>query len=296
MLINEVCQMTSLTKKAVQYYIEAGLVCPSVLENGYRDFTESDVERLKKIAALRKLGLSALDIKSVLSDETGEALRKSAVQKRLDSQRAQEKNELLDKLSANKLSFSELSAHLEALEQNATIAEKLLDAFPGYFGRFISMHFARFLNEPITTHDQKLAYGEITAFLDGVPELVFPEDVKAYWGEATGGAGADIIGAIQEGSLRALGDIEAFLDENNAMLDEYLEFKLSGEYKASLPGRLEALLKEFCTSSGYYGVFIPAMKRLSPAYATYLEQMEAANEKLLARYPEIAVGANCVRP
>lgn len=48
MLINAVCKECSVTKKAVEYYIEQGLVSPTVQENGYRDFSEEDIRRLKK--------------------------------------------------------------------------------------------------------------------------------------------------------------------------------------------------------------------------------------------------------
>ncbi len=286
MLIHEVCVKTDLTKKAVEYYIEQRLICPAALENGYRDFNEADVERLKKIAVLRKLGLSALDIHAALSDETGEALRNIAVRKGLEAQREQAKKRLLGRLSAGKIDFSGLKAQLDALEKGATIAEKLLIAFPGYFGRFI---FARFLNEPIVSDEQKSAYREIVAFLDGVPELIFPDDIEAFWSEATDALGAEEIGAVLEGSKRALEDIEGFLQEHKTTLEDYFAFKRSEEYTSSAAGRLQALMKDFCGSSGYYDTFIPAMKRLSAPYVQYLEQMEAANEKLLARYPEAAM-------
>ncbi len=44
MLINEVCKKCRLTKKAVEYYIEQGLISPDIMENGYRDFSQDDVE------------------------------------------------------------------------------------------------------------------------------------------------------------------------------------------------------------------------------------------------------------
>ena len=47
MRIQEVSQYTGLTKKAIVYDVEQGLVCPAVLENGYRDFSGRDVERLE---------------------------------------------------------------------------------------------------------------------------------------------------------------------------------------------------------------------------------------------------------
>lgn len=68
MLIHEVFKECNL-KKAALYYTEQGLICPKVLENGYRDFSESDVERLKKIAVLRGLGLAISEIQKVLTSD-----------------------------------------------------------------------------------------------------------------------------------------------------------------------------------------------------------------------------------
>ena len=136
MLINEVSKLTGLTKKAIEYYIERGLVSPSTLNNGYRDFSQEDVEQLKKIAILRKLGISTDDINIVLSDESRNTLQTLSVQKELDIQRESAKKSILDKLSSGK-SYSEISAELELIENSKTIIEKLLEAFPGSDGRFI---------------------------------------------------------------------------------------------------------------------------------------------------------------
>jgi len=54
MLINEVSRRTNLTKKAIEYYTEQNLITPVILDNGYRDFSEMDVECLEKVAVLRK--------------------------------------------------------------------------------------------------------------------------------------------------------------------------------------------------------------------------------------------------
>lgn len=58
MLINEVCKKCGLTIKAIEYYEKQGLICPRVLENGYRDFSISEIEILEKVSVLRKLGFS----------------------------------------------------------------------------------------------------------------------------------------------------------------------------------------------------------------------------------------------
>ena len=45
MRISEVAKRAELTKKAVLYYCEQGLLFPKILENGYRSFSEADVIR-----------------------------------------------------------------------------------------------------------------------------------------------------------------------------------------------------------------------------------------------------------
>ena len=45
MLINEVCKECNLTKKAVEYYTEQGLIQPRITENGYRQLSEDVYQR-----------------------------------------------------------------------------------------------------------------------------------------------------------------------------------------------------------------------------------------------------------
>ena len=69
MLISEVCARTGLTRKAVRYYVDKGLLSPAARENGYRDFSADDMRRLERIAVLRRLGLGLSDIRAALADE-----------------------------------------------------------------------------------------------------------------------------------------------------------------------------------------------------------------------------------
>lgn len=286
MLIKEVCIAVKLTKKAVEYYIEQGLISPDILDNGYRNFSVEDLERLKKIAILRKLGLGTDDIKIALSDEDGHILKKLSVQKELTIQRDKAKQNLLDQISSGK-TWDEIGAELKSIEQNKTITEKLLDAFPGYYGRFISLHFCRFLNEPIKTDEQQAAYDEIVNFLDNVPMLEFPKDLKDFLIECTKNISTQTIAEMNEKTKQSIENPEAFLSDNKEKLDWYLEYKQSDEYKNSPAYRIEVTLKEFNSASGYYDIFIPAMKKLSTSYSKYYKQVEIANEKLLLEYPKI---------
>ncbi|WP_097028019.1 MerR family transcriptional regulator [Clostridium peptidivorans] len=286
MLIKEVCVAAKLTKKAVEYYTEQGLIFPDILENGYRDFSVDDLEMLKKIAILRKLGLGTDDIRIALSDEDGHTLKKLSVQKELTIQREKVKQNLLDQISLGN-SWDEISTDLESIEQSETITEKLLDAFPGYYGHFISLHFSRFLNEPIKTDEQQAAYDEIVDFVDNAPTLKFPNDLKDFLIECTKNISAQTITEMNEKAKQSIENPEAFLSDNKEMLEWYLEYKQSDEYKNSPAYRMQAILKEFNSMSGYYDIFIPAMKKLSISYSEYYKQLEIANEKLLLKYPEI---------
>ena len=49
MLINEIAKKCKITKKAVQYYTQQGLIVPAVMENGYHNFSEQDAEILKQV-------------------------------------------------------------------------------------------------------------------------------------------------------------------------------------------------------------------------------------------------------
>lgn len=285
MLINELAKLTNLTKKAIEYYTEQGLIFPVTLENGYRDFSENDVEYLKKVYVLRRLGLSIEDIKLVLEDKTGATLSKISVQKELYLQREQVKKSILEKLDSGK-SYAEISLELKALEQSANITDKLLEAFPGYYGRYVCLHFARFLNVPIETEEQQVAYQEVILFLDNVPSFDFPKELQEFLDENTKHISTKAINAMTDNMIKSVENPEKFLSDNKEILDLYLDYKQSEEYKNSPAYKIQELLKNFNNTSGYYDIFIPAMKKLSCSYAEYMMKMEAANEVMMSKYPE----------
>ncbi len=74
MKMKEVIEKTGLTDRAVRLYIDEGLALPDIEESysGRKsiDFSQSDVERLKNVALLRKAGFSIADIKSIVDDSS----------------------------------------------------------------------------------------------------------------------------------------------------------------------------------------------------------------------------------
>lgn len=291
MLIKEVCTQCGLTRKAVEYYEEQGLINPVTLENGYRDFSADNIERLKKTAILRRLNLSIEEIKEVLNNPSSDVLQRLSHQKDLELEREKVKQNLLEQLSVSG-NFNKIRTELNLIEQNKTITEKLLDIFPGYYGRFISLHFSSFLNEPITTVSQQRAFDEIVEFLDNVPSLVFPEDLYKYLDENTKHIGAQAIRDMRTNLKKSFDNPEQFMTDNKETLERYIAYKNSDEYKDSPACKLVTLMREFGSTSGYYDIFIPAMRTLSSSYNEYQKQLEIANEQMVKQYPEIQKWGN----
>lgn len=285
MMITEAGRQTGLTRKAIEYYIEQDLISPHTLENGYRDFDSSHLVRLKKISVLRRLGLNVDSIRLALADESGAFLQKLSVQKQLQAQTAQKKLLLLEKLGAG-ADYADIDRALESLEQNSTIAEKLLDAFPGYLGKYICLHFSGFLGEPAVTSKQKDAYRRVLSFLDSLPPLSFPADVQNYLDEYTSQITITQINTLIKNYRSSIEDPEKFLSEHKETLDYYFQWIRSDEYKNTPAYQLGLCLKEFNNSTGYYDIFIPAMKELSPSYAEFCQKSDLANQKLLKEYPD----------
>ncbi len=166
--------------------------------------------------------------------------------------------------------------------------EKLLDVFPGYYGRFLSVHFEQFLNEPIVTEEQNKAYSNIVEFLDSINNFSMSPELKSFLNENTTHITKEAMKDVSINMVHAIQDMDKFLADNKEFLEKYVAYKNSDEYKNSPAFELQLLLKDFNRTSGYYDIFIENMKKLSPKYEQYHEMLEAANETLMSQYPDIA--------
>lgn len=69
MKIKHVEELVGITRKNIRFYEEQGLLNPERADNGYREYHEADIKRLKQIKLLRKLSIPIEEIKKVLSGE-----------------------------------------------------------------------------------------------------------------------------------------------------------------------------------------------------------------------------------
>lgn len=87
MNIKEIEELSGLPRSGIRYYEAEGLLEPLRLPNGYRDYSEADLQTLLKIKRLRGLGLTLAGIRRVqagessLADELREALERLGEQR-----------------------------------------------------------------------------------------------------------------------------------------------------------------------------------------------------------------------
>ncbi len=288
MLINEIATKCNTTKKSVQYYVAEGLIIPKILENGYQDFSESDMELLKQVVLYRKLGLGIAEIKNVLKNP--DELTSTIHQRTLELEREKIKQELLRRIVAGE-KLENLEVEINNISASSVIIKKLAELFPGYYGKFLSLNFAGYLTGEIETEEQMKAFQQIIDFFDNVPDVDLPEDLQQYLDECSAmyasEAGEEVINDILRKKYDAIQNIEEFVADNKEILNNYMAMRQTEEFIQSPAFRLMEYMKRFCTNSGYYETFIPAMRRLSPLYDAYYTQMLVANEKFVEIYGQV---------
>ena len=66
MTIKELEQHLEIPRATIRFYEKENLIAPKRGDNSYREYSEEDVETLKKIIILRKIGFTVADIKNLL--------------------------------------------------------------------------------------------------------------------------------------------------------------------------------------------------------------------------------------
>ena len=276
MRIQEAAQRVGCTQRAVKYYETKGLLTISKSENGYRDYTEEDIARLHAISAYRKLGIGLADIRRLLENEDQALLRQILERKRNEQGvRAQEIAALEAYLAQPD------AARLDEAIDYGSLAQAIRAQIPGFYGDYFVSHFAPYLAHRIETQEQRDAYEKILAFWDGahirVPLLI---RLSAFIQKR-------LIPQPQLSAETLDARLHALL---NPTPEEYERIKRQTMHAVRMrqnpltrfnPGMIaQRRMMRALQDSGYNDVFIPQMKRLSPAYRAYHDALDALNARL----------------
>ena len=276
---NEVEKITGLTRKAILYYEDKGLIRPHKGENNYRTYSQDDADRLLQISIYRKLGLSISEIKNILSSkekEFGSILRDRQYKLELE----ESKKELLEKLIKSQ-DFEEISKELENLEKEESLYERLSRIFPGYFGHIFFMSYKSFLGDKLGK-DQEPAFHELVKILDSLEEINFPEDEKAYIEKLTSDFDLETLEVVNQEKIQAVYNYDDWMEANKEKVQAYEAFKESEDYKSSQVKKIADKLRAYMVDNNYYDLVIPLMRKISPSYDDYYNKLLEANEKFLS--------------
>ena len=276
MLRNEIQKLTGLTRKAIEYYEERGLICPKKSENGYRDYSERDIQILNKISLYRKVGLSITEIENVLNYNT----LSSALRKKQHELEVEEKRKDILELLIKGENDNVIQERLALLENEETIYESLERAFPGYFGMMIFSAYQPFLSEPLKESGIS-AYNEYINYLDSLPPFELPEEERDYSEKNTAGLGMSEFKNVNNVKIKAVEDIKQWWTENKDTVTKYEEFKNSDEYASSLMKKIYDKLKKYMEDNNYYETAIPLIRQFSKNYDDYYKKLLEANDEYM---------------
>ncbi len=272
MLLNEIIKEVGMTKRAIKYYEEKGLLSVKKDNNGYRNYTKEDVEILKKISVYRKLGIGIDDIKKLLETNDKQILLNIYHQKLKENQAQEiELNALKDFIEngdPNKVN--------ELLDYE-TIENAIVSMLPEEeWADYLISHFKPFLNVRIKTPEQKEAFQNILEYCENTT-LKTPFMMKL---------GIKLTGGIVKETRTADEMIAYYRDMSE---EEYERLKASVLKGAKLKSGIlkyhpayvaqRKMMKQY-QDKGYNDIFIPNLMVLSPKYKEYKKALDSVNDRI----------------
>lgn len=276
MLRNEIQEKTGLTRKAIEYYEEKGLIQPLKLENGYRDYRDEDLVMLNKISLFRKVGMSIPEIKECLSSNDS-SLSSILRGKEHHLETEQKKKEVIE-LIVNKENQNVINDKIALIEVEESIYEKLSNAFPGYFGQLLFSAYQPFLKEKLDTKGQA-AYQEFVAYLDSLPPFSLSKEEQAYIEETSSSFDMKLLKEVNTSKIGAIENSEQCLEKNKDIIARYQDYKNSDEYQNSPMKTIQNKLQSYMLNNKYYEIAIPLIRKFSKSYNEYYQKLLLANDK-----------------
>ena len=242
MLRNEVQNKTGLTRKAIEYYEEKGLIKPTRTINGYRDYSEEDLQILAKVSQLRKVGLTISEIEDFLC--SGDNVLASVLRKKQHQLEFGNRRKIILEMIVKGEKDEWINQKLVSIEKEENIYTKLERAFPGYFGQMIFISYQPFLNEPLR-EEGKEAYEEYVSFLDNLPQFKLSSEEKEYIEKVSASIDSESLREVNRNKMLTIENPEKWWKENEGIVKQYEELKNSKEY---LETPMEGIKNKFAPS------------------------------------------------
>lgn len=276
MRLNEVIKQVDLSKRAIKFYEEKGLLKTKRDSNGYRNYTDKDISLLKEISSYRKMGIGLSDIKRILNDKS--ILKQILIEKKKEITIFQNELEALEKFIENN--------NIEELYDSVdykTIADAIQNSIPGFYGYYFLNHFLPYLQIRIQTKEQQEAYNRLIEFWDNTNiRIPFLMKLNSWILFKLNFKKSLIvqIGQIDSQIKEVLNPTEEEYEKLKKKVNEGFKLKNSIFYKYSLIGISQRKFMKELQNKGYNDIFIPSMIALSPKYKEYHNALMAINKRI----------------
>lgn len=276
MRLNEVIKQVDLSKRAIKFYEEKGLLKTKRDSNGYRNYTDKDISLLKEISSYRKMGIGLSDIKEILNDKS--VLKQILIEKKKEITISQNELEALEKFIGNN--------NIEELYNSVdykTIADAIQNSIPGFYGYYFLNHFLPYLQIRIQTKEQQEAYNRLIEFWDNT-NIRIPFLMKLNsWILFKLNSKKSLIVQIEQIDSQIkemLNPTEEEYEKLKKKVNDGYKLKNSIFYKYSLIGISQRKFMKELQNKGYNDIFIPSMIALSPKYKEYHNALMTINKRI----------------
>ncbi len=276
MRLNEVIKQVDLSKRAIKFYEEKGLLKTKRDSNGYRNYTDKDISLLKEISSYRKMGIGLSDIKEILNDKG--VLKQILIEKKKEITISQNELEALEKFIENN--------NIEELYDSVdykTLADAIQNSIPGFYGYYFLNHFLPYLQIRIQTKEQQEAYNRLIEFWDNT-NIRIPFLMKLNsWILFKLNSKKSLIVQIEQIDSQIkemLNPTEEEYEKLKKKVNDGYKLKNSIFYKYSLIGISQRKFMKELQNKGYNDIFIPSMIALSPKYKEYHNALMAINKRI----------------
>ena len=276
MRLNEVIKQVDLSKRAIKFYEEKGLLKTKRDSNGYRNYTKNDISLLKEISSYRKMGIGLSDIKKILNDKS--VLKQILIEKKKEITTSKNELEALEKFIEN----SNIEELYDSVDYK-TIADAIQNSIPGFYGYYFLNHFLPYLQIRIQTQEQQEAYNRIIEFWDNtnirIPVLMKLNSWIMFKLNSEKSLKSKIE-QIDSQIKKMLNPTEEEYEKLKKKVNEGYKLKNSIFYKYSLAGISQRKFMKELQNKGYNDIFIPSMITLSPKYKEYHNALMAINKRI----------------
>ena len=272
MLLNEIANEVGMTKRAIKYYEEKGLLSVNKSNNGYRDYSPNDVDTLKRISVYRKLGVSVKDIKSLLENNDKDVLV------RIYNEKMQDKILQDNELNALKQFIEDNDVNkIDEMLDYQSVEDAIESLLPDKeWNDYFKSHFKPFLDIRLETPEQKQALRNILMYCDETT-LKIPLIMRISM---------KINSGVNKETRTADEMIAYYRDMSEGEYSKLKEMTLQGvkiksgilKYHPAFVAQRK-LQKEF-QNKGYNDILIPNMIVLSPLYAEYKANLDKVDDKI----------------